>query len=132
MNSIEHKLKIDAADYAIKPDSDQLKQIMSGIKKEPSAKESSRFNWPLPIGIAAATMSLVFVFYLVPVHKPDINVITNETTTPVQDINFNLFIQDFDTNLVSEIQTEQQAIANDLKYLKDLIALESTAAIKNT
>jgi len=130
MKSIEQKLKTDAKAFNKTPSLRVHDTIMQKIKLEKSIKKNdSIFNikWMIPAGFAlTAVLMLTFTASKETLDKT-LNSPTHETvhqeSMSSNDVDIDLIALNFEIKLINPIKTEQQAIINDIKFLKSLITL---------
>ncbi len=137
MKSIEQKLKSDARAFNIAPDNQLHKTIMQEIGNthvDRSISDNQLFflgktlTWMVPASLALVVSLLLFINY--PSDKittsSDENPQAQSTTnisTRAPDIDLDKIVLNLENQFINPIKSEQQAIINDLNFLKNMVVL---------
>lgn len=133
MKSIEQKLKIDAQAFEMKFDSELQDKIIAKLKNE-----SQINNHDFPVinirNFAFSGLAMVFIGVLIFFLNYNTSVIKN--TKSSKDVNATHLVnikaenyvitqvaKDFETKMTNPIIKEQQALINDINYIKNLMFL---------
>jgi hypothetical protein len=127
MNGIEKKLKEDALIFKHKPSESTHRNIMrniQGISIENTSKRANKFHqWMIPVGVSAAALLFVVMNFSEPmVEKNSVESIIT-INEKIHSINLDGLSLAFESELMSSITLEKEAIQKDLAYMQSLFVL---------